>query len=1069
MLQNCSRIRQLVLTISMFMVSYVVMAQRTISGKILAGDNKTPLAGATILNKSSKTQAITDANGDFNILASDNDMLLITNVGYTSREILAREASSTIELVNAQTSLGEVVVTALGIRKEKKKLGYAVQEIKGEDLVKAREPNAINSLVGKVAGLTVGASPELLRAPQLVLRGSNIGLFVVDGVPINSDTWNISPDDIETYTVLKGATASALYGSRGINGAIMITTKRGSKDKRGYSIEFNSSTMMEKGFNAIPKVQDEYGPGDHGRYAFGDGRGGGTNDGDYDVWGPKFEGQLIPQYDSPVDPATGVRSGTPWVARGKDNLSRFLKPGLLSSNNIAVSARTDKADLRFSLTHTYQNAIVPNMHLNSTNFNVSAGYNFSDKIRLEAYLNYNRQYTPNIPDIDYGPNSLIYNIILWGGADWDVDAPDIKGIWQPGKEGIQSIYAEYQRYHNPWFVVKEWLRGHYKTDVNGYAKLTYKINKNFDFLLRTQVTTYDIFRTEKMPFSAHPYGREEGRGDYREDRRSLFENNTDALFTYTNKVAGDIDIKASVGGNARNFRYNSNFTTTDYLNVPGWYNFNNSSNPVKSSNYNADLLVLSAYGYVDVGFSKYANLSLTGRFDKLSTLPKDNSVFFYPSASLSTVISDYVELPSVISLFKIRGSYANVKDALLSATIGSTPLASYPIGYGQNYASTYDGPSYSNSLGYTTPPVYNNLTGAYYTDIISNPSITPSANSVFEIGTDIRLLSNRIGLDVTYFNAKIGPRIFQLPLSQTTGYTSAIQNGITTRKTGMEITLTGSPIRSAKGLNWNTAVNWSTFKEKYIAFYGDVQNLDIYTGIGTRVDQFIGSAFVKTPDGRIINDAGGRPIRTRVAQVQGFTNPDWVWSIINTFSYSNFSLGFQFDGRVGGKMINYVQQQTFRGGRHIKTIQGEMGEARYQDYQGVKSWISDGVVVSNNVAIEYDNLGNVTNYKDLQYAENTTPTYLQDYISFYYNTNEANLISKTFAKLREVTLTYNVPSNVFGTKVIKHASVSLVGRNLIYFSKYKDVDIDQYAGSQGGSGLQTPTTKRYGININITF
>jgi hypothetical protein len=201
----------------------------------------------------------------------------------------------------------------------------------------------------------------------------------------------------------------------------------------------------------------------------------------------------------------------------------------------------------------------------------------------------------------------------------------------------------------------------------------------------------------------------------------------------------------------------------------------------------------------------------------------------------------------------------------------------------------------------------------------------------------------------------------------------------------------------------------------------------------------------------------------------GYSNPDWVWSVINSVGYKNFRLGFQFDGRVGGKMVNYIQQQTFRGGRHIETVQGKMGEARFQDYKGVKSWVAEGVVINNNTALQFDNLGRVTNYDALKYSPNTTPTYLQDYISFYYNTNEANLISKTFGKLREVTLTYAVPGLLLNKGFIKGATVSLVGRNLLYFSKYKDVDIDQYAGSQTSSSLQTPTTKRYGININLSF
>ncbi|ULQ57011.1 SusC/RagA family TonB-linked outer membrane protein [Flavihumibacter rivuli] len=1047
----------------------VTIAQQPVTGQVLSAKDQSPVPGVSIMLKGDKKGTSTGTDGKFSLTAKPGDVLIVSGVGVTTQEFtVGDEAKVTINVQQSANSLNEVVVTALGVKKEKKKIGYAVQEVKGEDLVKAREPNPINGLVGKVAGLTVGLNSELLSAPNVYLRGRSINLYVVDGVPINSDTWNISPDDIESYTVLKGATASALYGSRGVNGAIMITTKRGSRDKRGFSIEFNSSTMVENGFNAIPKVQDEYGPGDHGKYAFVDGKGGGTNDGDYDVWGPKFEGQLIPQYDSPIDPVTGERIPTPWVARGKDNLKRFLEPGLLSTNSIAVSSRTEKSDLRFAVSHSYQKGIVPNTQLNITNFNISGGYNFTDKLRLESYINYNRQYSDNFPDVTYGPNSIIYNIILWAGADWSMD--DMRNYWQPGKEGVQSIYAEYQRYHNPYFMSYEWLRGHNKNDLNGNIKMTYKLNKNLDFLVRTQVTTYDLFRNEKMPYSAHPYGREEGKGDYREDRRAMFENNTDFLVTYQNSnLLKDISIKASVGGNARNFSYNSNFTTTDYLNVPGLYAFSNSRNPIKASSFRSNMLALSAYGYLDLGFSKYANLSLTGRVDKLSTLPQGNNTYFYPSASLSTVVSDYLDLPNAISMLKFRGSYANVKGGLTQAYIGATPQASYPLSYGAEYYSSYDGPTFENSASYSTPLVYDNKAGAYFTNTINNPNIKPFSSEVVEAGADIRFLNNRLGLDVTYFTTKDGPGIFKLPISQTTGFTEALVNGITTRKTGWELTLTGSPLRNPKGLNWDVLVNWSTFKEKYVSFYPGVEALNTFFKVGDRVDKLYGSAFVRTPDGQLINDAGGRPLRAPVAQYLGNRNSDWVWAINNSFRYKNFNLSFQFDGRVGGKVINYIQQQTYRGGRHINTVQGEMGEARYQDYLGNKSWVGDGVVVSNGVPIKYDVDGRVTNYKELQYAPNTTKTFLQDYISFYYATNEANLISRTFAKLREVVIGYTFPPSMLGKSFIRQASISFVGRNLLYFSQYKDLDLDQYAGTESSSSLQTPTTRRYGVNLNLTF
>ncbi len=420
---------------------------------------------------------------------------------------------------------------------------------------------------------------------------------------INTDTWNISNDDIESITVLKGPTASAIYGSRGQFGAIQITTKRGTKDKRGFSVDFNSSTMVENGFIAIPKVQDEYGPGDHGVYEFVDGRGGGKNDGDYDIWGPKFNGQLLPQYDSPLDPTTGKRIGTPWVARGKDNLTRFLRPGIDSTNNLAFSGANEKFDYRVSGTYSYQQGIMPNTWLNTLNLNTTAGLNITDKLRLETNVNYNRQFTPNFPDVQYGPNSMIYNIITWGGADWNVDDFNPKkdgSYWQKGKEGVQQIYAEYQRYNNPYFMAYEWLRGHYKNDLYGYTSLKYAISPSWSAQLRTQISSYDLLRTEKLPYSATSYGREEGKGDYREDKRNLFDSNTDLLLSYNKSITEDFSVKASAGANLRNLFYRSSFVTTDYLNAPLPYTFSNTLNPLRSANFTAAMTVPSVYGYADL-------------------------------------------------------------------------------------------------------------------------------------------------------------------------------------------------------------------------------------------------------------------------------------------------------------------------------------------------------------------------------------------------------------------------------------------------------------------------------------
>ncbi|AYQ32673.1 SusC/RagA family TonB-linked outer membrane protein [Runella sp. SP2] len=1036
----------------------------TVQGKIIDAENNSPLPGVSIVIKGTNKGTNTDAQGKYRLSVPANASLVFSFVGYTPQEISVGNRT-VIDLSMAQDfrQLNEIVVTALGIKKDVRRTGVSIQGIDASQTIKAREPNAVQGLVGKVAGLTIGMSAEMLRRPQVILRGNTDILYVVDGVPINSDTWNISPDDIESYSVLKGASASALYGFRGKNGAILITTKRGSKDKRGFAVDFNSSTMFDNGFNAIPKVQDQYGPGDHGVYEFVDGRGGGKNDGDYDVWGPKFEGQLISQYDSPIDPATGKRMPTPWIARGTDNLKRYLETGVLSTNNIAVSASGDKYNARFSLSNTYQKGIVPNTRLNSSTFNTSFDYKFSNKLSFESNLQYNRQQSPNFPDVNYGPNSMIYNIIIWAGADWNID--DMRNYWQPGKEGVQQIYAEYQRYNNPYFMAYEWLRGHNKTDIVGQVAMKYQIANGIEAMLRTQVSSWNTLRTEKFPFSMGTYGRDERRGDYREDQRNLFDNNTELLVKIDKKIGTNFSVNGFVGGNIRTFNFNYNFTTTDYLNVPGVYSFANSANPVRLSNFRSAMGVNSAYYSADFSFKNLLTVSTTGRMDQLSTLPKGNNTFFYPSVAASFVVSDLVQNLGPISFLKLRGSYANVKDGLTSSSFSGIGL-----GYGDSYTSSYDGPTYQNSAVYSTPLTYNNQPAAFFTNTLNNAQIKPNSTSQTEFGADIRFLHNRLSFDAAYFISNDGPRIFNLPLSTTTGYSAALVNGIKTQKKGVELSITGTPIKNLNGLNWEILANWSTFKERLTEIYPGVERLNQFLKVGDRTDAYYDQTFIRTQDGQLINDAGGRPIINPVSQFLGYLNPDWVWGLNNRFNYKNWNFSFQFDGRVGGVIANYIQRQTFRGGRHIATVEGAMGEARFQDYKGVKSYVGDGVVVSNNVAIKYDVDGNITNYGELQFTPNTTKQFLQDYISRRYSPNGGNLMDRSFAKLREVVVGYNLPANLLQKTFFKQASISFVGRNLLYFAEKKDIDLDQFAnGSQGSSDLQTPTMRRYGVNINLTF
>lgn len=1079
------------------------MAQYSVSGKITSGEDQSPLPGVNILVKGTSNGTISDADGSFTINAgSASDILIFSFVGFTTQEAaIDNRTSFNVVLAPDAKQLSEVVVTALGIEKDAAKLGYSQQKVAGADLIKAREPNPLNSLVGKVAGLTVGPSSEMLGRPQLVLRGETNLLIIVDGVPVVSDSWNLSPDDIDTYTVLKGPAAAALYGSRGQNGAIMITTKKGTKDQRGFAIDFNSSTMVESGFLTIPKVQNQYGGGEYNTYRFGDdafGQAGGWNQNDYDVWGPKFAGQLISQYDSPIDPVTGKRTATPYTARGADNLQKFLRPGILSTNNISISASGEKYDVRASVSHSHQGGIIPNTQLDISNFNISYGYNFTPKLRLESNINYNRQYTDNIPDVNYGPNSVIYNLDVWSGADYNVD--DLKNYWQPGKVGVQQNNFEYIRYNNPYFQAYEWLRGHHKTDIFGSISLKYKITDWLSASLRTQISSWDVTRTEKFPFSASAYGRDQKSGDYREDRRTLFENNTDILLNINKNITPDFNISGLVGGNLRTYLFNSSYATTDYLIVPNVYNFGNSKNPVKVYNYDAPMQVGSAYYSFDFSLRNYVTLSTTGRYDKFSNLPSGNNDGFYPSIGLSTVISEYVKLPEVISFLKFRATYANVKNTNTSSNIGPAWQASgygNPLSYGDTYSSAYDGPNYTTSNAYNISRPYNNQPAASYTTQLANPNTKANSNETTEFGAAMKFLDNRIGFDVTYFEALRGPGTVRSQWSEASGFTGGTINGIVTQKKGWEISISGTPVKTSSGLTWNVLANWSTYIENFKEFYNGANGVPVTSlnggfisgadrrityKIGDRVDGLYGYKFYRDASGNIIHKATGDIYKDNlVAQNLGNSNPDWVWSVINTVSYKNFSLNFQFDGRVGGVGVDYVYKKLLQGGREISTVEGAYGAARLAEYNAntgndpnkiTPTYIGQGVALTSTsvLPIVDQTTGLITNLSELKFETNKTPYTLQDYLGTETKFDERVLISRSFAKLRQVTLTYNFPTSTLSKTPFVKASVSIVGRDLFYFAERSDVDWDSFIGTYNtAQDLRSPTQRRYGVNINLTF
>lgn len=1110
-----------VLLLIILLFPLLTFAQNIITGQVVSGSDQSAVPGATIIIKGTKIGTSTGIDGKFTVRAKDGDVLVVSGIGITQKEVsVGGETNLIITVATNSRNLNEVVVTATGIKKEAKRIGYATQTIDASTLTKAREADPINSLKGNAAGLTININQEIGHSPDVIVRGendpNNTPMYVVDGIPISSDTYNINPDDIESFTILKGPSAAALYGFRGKNGAIIINTKKGTKNKRGFVVDFNTSTQFNSGFLALPKYQDEYGPGEFGTYAFGGGGGqassgpggggSGVNDYDYDIWGPQFKGQPLPQYDGAYSATqtypTNFENGatyvghiapTPWVARGKDNLKKFIQTGVLSSNSLSISTSSEKTDVRVSLGNTYQKGIFPNTKMNSFNFTGSITERASKKLTLNAYFNYSRQSSPNIPDVTYGSSSPIYNIILWGGADWNMS--DMRDYWQPGKVGIQEKYAEYFRYNNPYFVSYEWLHGHYANNLYGYISANYKVSNDIDLEFRPSLTTYDMMNNEKLPFSASDYGRYTLRqGDYREDRRSLFESNVEAQARYHhNELLGFLDVQGLIGANVRSFNFNSDFASTNYLNSPGIYAFSNSVYPLLGSSFTSGMKVLSAYYSLDLGYKSYLTLNITGRGDKSSTLPANHNTYFYPSFNLATVVSDYVKLPDPVSFFKLRASYAESKDGGTNAFFTPPPLVLEGLTNGFNPPSPYGGPSYQFQKSYTQAPVYNNQTSAYFTNQLVSSTIQTSDRKAYEFGADLRFLRNRIGLDVTRYHYK-NTGIVPQGISSATGYSTYLTNGNTYTNDGWEVVLNASPFKDPKGFSWNITANWFTYIRKWVSD----ANPDNYSHNGTRIDLVYGNAFIRTPEGKfVIDPVSGLQVRdgdlgVSTLKVFGHSDPDWQWGVVNNLSYKNFSFRFQFDGAVGGVIEDGVRKKSLQGGRQIETVQGKFGAARPDDAKVNKtyagSYVADGVNLSGG-AIQIDpKTEQITNIKDLTSTPNTTATSVQGYVSNMASIPDLDIVKKTYAKLREVAITYELPQSVLGKRsFFQKATISLVGRNLLYFfpSRFKDFDVDQYQTLGAGAvtlnpnsptpagayttGLQTPTTRSYGFNVNLSF
>lgn len=1016
------------------------LQQIEVSGTV--NDGKGPISGVNIYTKANnKIGTRTDSEGKFSLKIPSNATLVFSFLGYEKKEIVVKDRELHVVLNPISNAMAEVVVTALGINKEKRKVAYAAQEVKGESLSVAREPNVASSLVGKVAGLQIKTKSTLFENPEITLRGGN-ATIVIDGVPAPDgfNMWSINADDIENITVLKGTASSALYGSVAQNGAIMITTKKGKGGKAGIELTYNSSTEFQAGFLRIPKTQQDYGMGFNGKYAFVDGKGGGINDAYGYVWGPKLNQPdpstasgfvEIPQYNSPLDPETNKLKPLPWISRGKENLNNFLTNGLITTHNLSVAGSTDKSDYRVSLSHLYQKGQVPNTTLNSTTLSLAGKLKLNSKLEAEATLSYNRQYSPNYPNSDYSPDNYLYNIVLWMGPD--VDIRDMRNYWKPGREGLEQLTYNYSWYNNPWFLAYEKERAYTNDVIVSQGNIKYKFNNDLKLLVRGGITTNFANSESRVPYSYINYGTAAAPyGNYSVNRDNRMRFVSDALLTYDKKLSQDFTISASVGASTRLDQYNKlESRTTGGLSVPAWYNLDNSRDPVRSTNERIEKQVYGMYGYVDLDYRNMVTLSLTGRNDWTSALQSPYNSYFYPSASLSLIVSEMLHLPKVVSYFKLRGA---VTDA------------------------TTDINAYSALLNYEIGSRWNGNPSLYLPNALRPPGLKPNKTISQEYGAELRLFRNRIGLDFTYFNYDRTNNVVEVPLSEASGFAKLQVNGDRYRRRGIELVVSGTPVQT-ENFKWTTTLNYSRLRNTVLEYH-DGEEIRGGVKVGERMDIYRGWAWQKSPDGQVVHE-NGIPQYINQEVNLGYVLPNWEFGFQNSFQYKNFGISFAFDGRIGGKTNNGIEAKMYEGGMHPNTANSYRDEA----YRGEKTYLAGGVSQTGG-EVNYDAQGNIT--KDTRTFEpNTTKVNYVDWVFATYTNgiDESVLYDRTFVKLRELTLSYQIPSNLLTKTPFKTASFSLVGRNLLLWSKVPYMDPDGYSDLQ----LAEPTVRNIGFNVNLKF
>ena len=1091
-------------------VGLVNAQSKSISGKVLSTDDGQPIIGATVMVKGTTVGTITNADGEFKISLQGNAKnLLISYVGMKTVDVEAKN-NIVINLQPDALVMDEIVVTALGISREKKSLGYSVQEVSGDAVNQVKSDNFMTSLSGKVSGIQIknntnfGGSTNVIIRGSSSLTGNNQALFVVDGIPIdNSNTNNsgeltgrsgydygnsasdIDPNNIESISVLKGAAATALYGSRASTGVVLITTKKGKangKNTPNVRISSNVTTStIDK--STFPTYQQDYGAGyamtgysssaDGSQYPglehYADVNGDGTLDYTTPYYedasrGQKFDKNiLVYQWDA-YDPASpNYGKATPWVASGAKGPISLFETGISTSNNVDISGGDKNTTYRFSYTNFSQTGIMPNSFLNKNNAVFNGSHNITDNLKITTSATYTNTAGKGRPSTGYNDN-IMTSFRQW--SETNVDYTMQKLMYE--KTGTNATWnrvawddgtAAY--WDNPYFLRYENYETDNRSRLIGFAQLDWTITSDLKAMARYSIDTYNQLQEEHRAVGTVPgefgVGRPLVSSGYARYTRLFTETNMDFMLNYHKSITDQIDLSAMVGSNIRRTKSESVYESTNGgLAVPNVYALSNSVAAMLPPEQTFTQVGVNGYfGSATLSYDDTYFLDATVRRDESSTLPLANRVYWYPSVTGSFLFSNLLKL-DWMSLGKLRLNYAEVGGSAPALSVKDTYIANAPFS--------------GNSL--VTVP-----------NTKLNSDLRPERQKALEGGLEMKMFKNRLGFDLAFYKNNTIDQLMPVSISYATGYASKWVNAGEIQNEGVELSVSGTPIQT-KDFSWDINVNFASNRNKVVSLFVDeagnaVTNLQIASlqggvSINAKVGQpygaILGSDYIYTNGQKTVNAANGRYLKTATNdQVLGNVNPDWTGGISNTFRYKNLALSFLVDVSHGGSIFSLDMWYGTGTGLYQETAGlNDLGNQK-RDPIAWKNTAdhTQGYAANSGGVIESGVLPDGT--------PNTVRRNQQNYaaIGWYADPNARFVYDASYIKLREVTLTYNFAKELYSKLSLTNASIGIVGSNLWIIQKnlpYADPEASQSSGNiQGWQSGVMPATRNVGVTLNLQF